>query len=522
MEPLEPGGLDAIFQKIQETTQQHSQQPQLQSQSQSRSQQILLHEHEQRNSYDDCDNKELMAGYPLAHHSHQSLNGSFDINNDDDGGDFNADTVVPDPISSNNSKNGSEENCIFVPDTVIINNGNQHRVDHHQYREENGQLFSTINKNHDDGIDIDDYSLCLGAENNDDHDGGSSLDTIFADFTAITDITRTKKNCSRDGNRKRKRSKPPSLKSKSKSLPPKKKTKSTVAMIESQRKTQKNKTNTGISSQSKVKSKPLSKSKATSKLKSTTKVNNKRVTKTPKKKVKKPPSVRTKIKKTATAKSKANIISEPVVAASVSTTFQIDDCKMIERSTSFSTLEEATLTEMPYSLTLEEDDDEWNDNKQESKSKSNKVDFNVLRVVESQPTMMFEADPPATLLFEADPPVSPRYDILKEESFESKACTKTQQHEKWMDFVRRLVLYKKEHNGSTDVPRYYEKDKDLGCWVKNQRDKRKHGSYELTEKRINELNSIGFVWDSKQLDQQQEQQELCKQTTTQQKPLLGA
>lgn len=246
------------------------------------------------------------------------------------------------------------------------------------------------------------------------------------------------------------------------------------------------------------------------------------MTKTPKKQVKKPPSVRTKIKKTATAKSKA-IISEPV-AASVSTTFQIDDCKMIERSTSFSTLEEATLTEMPYSLTLEEDDDEWNDNKQESKSKSNKVDFNVLRVVESQPTMMFEADPPATLLFEADPPVSPRYDVLKEESFESKACTnKTQQHEKWMDFVRRLVLYKKEHNGSTDVPQYYEKDKDLGCWVKNQRDKRKHGSYELTEKRINELNSIGFVWDRKQLDQQQqEQQELCKQTTTQHKPLLGA
>lgn len=57
LEPqVEPGGLDAIFQKIQETTQQHSQQPQLQSQSQQ--QQVLLHEHEhkQRNSYDDCDN----------------------------------------------------------------------------------------------------------------------------------------------------------------------------------------------------------------------------------------------------------------------------------------------------------------------------------------------------------------------------------------------------------------------------------------------------------------------------------
>jgi hypothetical protein len=57
-----------------------------------------------------------------------------------------------------------------------------------------------------------------------------------------------------------------------------------------------------------------------------------------------------------------------------------------------------------------------------------------------------------------------------------------------MDFVRSLVNYKEEHDGSTDVPRYYEKDKDLGYWVKNQRDKRKHGSCERMEKRINELN----------------------------------
>lgn len=79
-----------------------------------------------------------------------------------------------------------------------------------------------------------------------------------------------------------------------------------------------------------------------------------------------------------------------------------------------------------------------------------------------------------------------------------------------MDFVRCLFIYKEAHDGSTDVPRYYEKDKDVGCWVKNQRDKRKPGSCELMEKRINELNSIGFVWDRKQLDQQE--QELYKQT----------
>lgn len=90
-----------------------------------------------------------------------------------------------------------------------------------------------------------------------------------------------------------------------------------------------------------------------------------------------------------------------------------------------------------------------------------------------------------------------------------------------MDFVRSLVNYKEEHDGSTDVPRYYEKekDKDLGCWVKNQRDKRKPGSCELMEKRINELNSIGFVWDRKQLDQQE--QELYKQTITQHKTTFG-
>ena len=52
-------------------------------------------------------------------------------------------------------------------------------------------------------------TLCLGEEKNDDHDDGSSLDTIFADFTAIPDITSTKKNCNSNGIRKRNRSKPP-------------------------------------------------------------------------------------------------------------------------------------------------------------------------------------------------------------------------------------------------------------------------------------------------------------------------
>lgn len=67
---VEPGGLDAIFQKLQETTQQQSpQQPQLQS----RQQQVLLHEHVhlQRSSYDDCSEnnddqlQQLMVEDPL-------------------------------------------------------------------------------------------------------------------------------------------------------------------------------------------------------------------------------------------------------------------------------------------------------------------------------------------------------------------------------------------------------------------------------------------------------------------------
>jgi hypothetical protein len=189
-------------------------------------------------------------------------------------------------------------------------------------------------------------------------------------------------------------------------------TKSTVAVIENKKKTQKNKTNTGTSS--KVKSKSLPKSKVTSELKATTKVTSKRMMKKPKKKVTKPPSsssknVKKEMKKTVTAKSKA-IISEPV-AASVSTKLQTHDNKQIERSTSFSTLEEATLTEMPYALTLEEDD-EWNENKLESKSKSKVVDN--VRVVDLPAILMSRADPPATFLFEADPPVSPCYDMLKE------------------------------------------------------------------------------------------------------------
>ena len=71
------------------------------------------------------------------HHSHQSLNGSssiiddnFDIDINEDGVDFNADAVVPDPVSSNNSEDSSEEDYVFVPDIIITNDG-----DHPRYRE---------------------------------------------------------------------------------------------------------------------------------------------------------------------------------------------------------------------------------------------------------------------------------------------------------------------------------------------------------------------------------------------------
>jgi len=61
----------------------------------------------------------------------------------------------------------------------------------------------------------------------------------------------------------------------------------------------------------------------------------------------------------------------------------------------------------------------------------------------------------------------------------------------WMEMYERLVAYQQCHQ-STLVPQRYTEDLRLGSWVKTQRKSNKKGK--LSEKRIELLNAIDFVW----------------------------
>ena len=62
----------------------------------------------------------------------------------------------------------------------------------------------------------------------------------------------------------------------------------------------------------------------------------------------------------------------------------------------------------------------------------------------------------------------------------------------WLIMYGRLAKYKEIHN-TTLVPKRYEKDPQLGRWVKAQRVDRKDGT--LSARHIALLDEIGFVWD---------------------------
>jgi hypothetical protein len=65
----------------------------------------------------------------------------------------------------------------------------------------------------------------------------------------------------------------------------------------------------------------------------------------------------------------------------------------------------------------------------------------------------------------------------------------------WDEYFQCLVAYKKEYN-STTVPKAYKvNDLNLGIWVNRHRTYFKNN--ELSEERINHLESIGFVWDNR-------------------------
>ena len=61
----------------------------------------------------------------------------------------------------------------------------------------------------------------------------------------------------------------------------------------------------------------------------------------------------------------------------------------------------------------------------------------------------------------------------------------------WTDMFHRLVVYKEEHNGSTMVPRSYDKDPTLGHWVRRQRDNFRNKK--LLKNWTTLLKSIDFV-----------------------------
>ena len=65
----------------------------------------------------------------------------------------------------------------------------------------------------------------------------------------------------------------------------------------------------------------------------------------------------------------------------------------------------------------------------------------------------------------------------------------------WTEIYERLLAYKNKYK-STSVPTTFEVDgRRLGRWVDNQR--RLYNINKLSEDRINQLNSIGFVWSSR-------------------------
>ena len=68
-----------------------------------------------------------------------------------------------------------------------------------------------------------------------------------------------------------------------------------------------------------------------------------------------------------------------------------------------------------------------------------------------------------------------------------------QQMQTWMEFYRSLIVYKKEHNGSTAVPRRYSENRRLGAWVYRQRRRYRQGK--LSTAQIDLLKWIGFSWD---------------------------
>ena len=69
---------------------------------------------------------------------------------------------------------------------------------------------------------------------------------------------------------------------------------------------------------------------------------------------------------------------------------------------------------------------------------------------------------------------------------------------RWKTMYERRVTYKKQ-NTSTCVPKSYKADPQLARWVTNQRLNHRTNRPSLTTARVKQLNSIGFIWNPKNI-----------------------
>ncbi len=70
------------------------------------------------------------------------------------------------------------------------------------------------------------------------------------------------------------------------------------------------------------------------------------------------------------------------------------------------------------------------------------------------------------------------------------------QEASWIEMFDRLCVYQKDNGGSTNVPRSYPQDSELGFWVNTQR--RAYKRKTLATERIERLDAIGFGWETQQ------------------------
>eukprot|EP00980_Cylindrotheca_fusiformis_P019772 scaffold6927_cov93-Cylindrotheca_fusiformis.AAC.10 len=68
---------------------------------------------------------------------------------------------------------------------------------------------------------------------------------------------------------------------------------------------------------------------------------------------------------------------------------------------------------------------------------------------------------------------------------------------KWNDLFNGLAAFKEEH-GHCRVPQHYKPNIYLSQWVKRQRYYRKHRPGLISERRVQKLDQLGFVWDAQE------------------------